>query len=281
MALSSMQVALAQAQGKGTSKGKKVGKGGKSAKGLASANSSSSKDINKTDAAYQEACNLLQGLDDTQGIFTLTVAKWTAAIEKVTGRLTPEAMDSITSGSPEQKAKGLQLIESLRIVEEQLKASHKLVESLGAAEGEPLKPEFMRAALSHAVMSNVKVSPAVHDILAVRTITCYQQAGDWQAIQSYLLEALTGTSLKPASKMEILKHGVAAALEILVADFPRQSKEARPIASKGVSLLQTISDTWRSFCIFLCYLVKLYIIVYIYIMKYQYQYQYHIITLTK
>ena len=232
MALSTMQVALAQAQGKGTSKGKKVGKGGKSAKGLASANSSSSKDINKTDAAYQEACNLLQGLDDTQGIFTLTVAKWTAAIEKVTGRLTPEAMDSITSGSPEQKAKGLQLIESLRIVEEQLKASHKLVESLGAAEGEPLKPEFMRAALSHAVMSNVKVSPAVHDILAVRTITCYQQAGDWQAIQSYLLEALTGTSLKPASKMEILKHGVAAALEILVADFPGRAKKPGRLLQK-------------------------------------------------
>eukprot|EP00435_Cladocopium_sp_Y103_P021486 s753_g5.t1 len=211
--MSTMQVALALAQfaAKGTGKGKKGGKGGKGAKGLASSNSSG-KDFNKSDAAYQEACNLLQGLDDTQGIFTLTVAKWTAAIDKVAGRLTPEAMDAISSGTPEQKAKGLEKIQSLRVVEAQLKAFRKLVESLGAADGGPLKPEFMKAALSHALMSNVKASPAVHDILAVRTITCYQQASDWQSIQSYLLvQALGGTSLQ----MESLKHGAAAALEIL------------------------------------------------------------------
>ncbi len=176
--VSSIELAFARASG-----GLPSGRGPKCGRGASGAAGGSSKDMNKSDAAIQEGTNLLQALDDSQGIFTLTVAKWSAAIDKVTARLTPEALDAVTSGNADQKARGMEKISSLRIVHEQLKASLKLIESLAAVEGEPLQPTFMKTALHQAVMAEVKVSPAVHDILAVRSVTSFKDKKDSHGIQ--------------------------------------------------------------------------------------------------
>lgn len=176
--LTSIEIAFNQVAS-GTQGSKAKSRTSKAAAGA----SHNTKDMNKSDAAYQEACNLLQGLDDTQGIFTLTVSKWSSALEKIMGRLQPEAMDAVMSGGAEQKERGAEKIRSLRMVQEQLKASYKLVEALAAVEGETLDPSFMRSAIQQAKMADVKVSPAVQDILAVRTVTALKANSDWCGIQ--------------------------------------------------------------------------------------------------
>ena len=205
--------------------------------GAANAAKGSSKDVNKSDVVAIEAAQILQGFDDLESVFEITEAKLNAVLTKVNNRLTPAVVSACCE---DLDGKGVSVVSSLRLVKSQLAAAIPLAQSLASTQGEAFHPDYLQTAMEAAEKAQIKLTPTLKDVLAVRHLTFMAENMDWSKLVDKLEHGLKDLDSK--AQEEIGVRGIICGVEsVSRLSLPAAAQQSQ-VTQVAEERLQRLSD---------------------------------------